>query len=135
MNNPRVGVACFVWKNGMFLMGQRKGSHGNDTWSVPGGHLDPGESWEACAKREVREETGLEIKNVRLFAVTNDLFHADNKHYISIWMEADWEGGEPQILEPTKFISQKWATFDTLPKPLFQPCWHNLQSLKPNLFN
>jgi 8-oxo-dGTP diphosphatase len=30
-----------------------------DDWSLPKGKLDPGETWEQCAVREVREETGL----------------------------------------------------------------------------
>ena len=53
----RVGVGVFVWRDGRFIMGQRLGSHGANTWSVPGGHLEFGESWEDCAIREVKEET------------------------------------------------------------------------------
>ncbi len=136
MNEPRVrvGVGVFVWRNGKFIMGQRLGSHGANTWSVPGGHLEFGESWEDCAIREVREETGMTAKNVRLLAVTNDLFHGDNKHYVTLWVECDWVMGEPAITEPDKWVNQEWRTFQTLPSPLFEPCWRNLRLTKPELF-
>lgn len=130
----RVGVGVFVWRDGKFLMGQRLGSHGANTWSVPGGHLEFGESWEETAKREVYEETGMQIKNVRLLAVTNDIFAADNKHYVTLWVESDWQSSEPKITEPDKFIDQGWFNFQSLPSPLFNPCWQNLRKNYPNLF-
>ena len=43
----------------------RLGSHGAGTYALPGGHLEMGESWEACAAREVLEETGLEVSGLR----------------------------------------------------------------------
>ena len=129
----RVGVACFVWKNGKFLIGKRIGKHGENTWSIPGGHLEVGESWEEAAKREVMEESGMEITNVRLMAVTNDIF-TTGKHYISIWVEADWLANEPQITEPDIWINQEWRDFSSLPEPLFEPCWQNLRKERPDLF-
>lgn len=132
---PRIGVGVFVWKDGNFLMGKRLGSHGANTWSIPGGHLEFGESWEECAKREVIEETGLHIKNVRFLAATNDIFPDDDKHYVTIWVASDWESGEPAITEPDKWIEQQWRTFQTLPMPLFEPCWQNLRAAKPDLFS
>jgi len=99
-DRPKVGVGVFVWKDGKFIMGQRLGAHGAETWSIPGGHLEFGESWEQCAKREVLEETGLTITNIRFLAATNDLFPDEGKHYVTIWVEGDWKGGEPTILEP-----------------------------------
>lgn len=69
-----VGVACLVWKDGKFLVAQRKGSHGEGTWSLPGGHLEFNEKWQDCAAREVMEETGMSIVNARFLAVTNDIF-------------------------------------------------------------
>lgn len=129
-----VGVACFVWKDGKFLMQQRHGAHGQGTWSVPGGHLEFGESWEECARREVLEETGVQITNVRFFAVTNDMFAEKGKHYISIWMEADWASGNPSIIEPDRCTDQGWYNFASLPSPLFEPCWQNLRLVKPELF-
>ncbi len=132
--HPRVGVGVFVWKDDKFLMGKRRGSHGHDTWSLPGGHLEFGESWEEGAKREVLEETGLIINNVRFLAATNDIFPADNKHYVTVWVYSDWESGQPKLMEPDKYVDQEWRTFQTLPSPLFEPCWKNLRKAKPELF-
>lgn len=70
-----VGVACFVWKDGKFLMQQRIGSHGIGTWAVPGGHLEFGESWQQAAIREVFEETRMVISSPEFLAVTNDIFN------------------------------------------------------------
>lgn len=64
LNRPQIGVGVFVIKDGKFLMGQRRGSHGEGTWSVPGGHLEFGESPESTALREVFEETSLKIANI-----------------------------------------------------------------------
>jgi 8-oxo-dGTP diphosphatase len=120
---PGVGVAVLIWRGGKVLFYERRGSHGHGTWSVPGGHLEFGESWEACAAREAKEEVGVDITNIRFLAVTNDVFTADNKHYVSIWLEADWAGGEPKSMEPEKVIDLEWRELDNLPAPLFQPCW------------
>jgi 8-oxo-dGTP diphosphatase len=131
---PKVGVACFVWKDGKFLMGKRLGSHAAETWSIPGGHLEFGESVEETAAREVLEESGMKVKNVRFVAFTNDFMPDEDKHYLTIWMEADWASGEPTITEPDKWVDQQWRTFKTLPSPLFEPCWKNLRAIRPDLF-
>ena len=131
MDKPivRVGVACFIFKDGKFLVGQRKGSHGDGAWSIVGGHLEFGESFEDGAAREVKEETGLTVKNIRFGAVTNDYFREENKHYVSVWMVADFDKGQPKVTEPDRFVNQKWASFDNLPSPLFLP-WNQLLKSK-----
>lgn len=47
-----------------------------------------GESPEACAVREVAEETGLVVRerDVRFLTATNDIFAADNKHYVTLFV-------------------------------------------------
>jgi len=127
LTRPFVGTAVFVVRDGKFLFQQRKGSHGEGAWSTPGGYLEFGETFEECARREVREETGMQIENIRIGAVTNDIFAADSKHFVTVWLLSDWKSGEPSITEPDKCIKQKWVSFDSLPKPLFQP-WEQLLS-------
>lgn len=52
----------------------------------PGGHLEYGESFESCAAREVMEETGLIIKDVRFLTATTSILADCNKQYVTIWM-------------------------------------------------
>lgn len=87
-------------------MGKRLGSHGHDTWSVPGGHLEFDETIAECAKREALEETGMRVDNVRTVAITEDRFPDHKKHYITIWVDTDWVSGEPTITEPDKWVGQ-----------------------------
>jgi len=135
MDRPKVGIGVFVWRDGKFLVMKRSGAHGQGTWTVPGGHLEFKETWEQCAKREVLEETGMEITNIRLLAATNDIFEKENKHYNTIWIESDWLRNEPQNLEPKKCTDLQWATFTSLPSPLFNPPWKNLMKTRPELFS
>lgn len=120
----RVGVGAFVLRNGQFLMQRRMGSHGEGTWSLPGGHLEFGETPEETAAREVLEETGCEVAGTSVVGLTNDVFVAERKHYITIWTLSSWAGGEPNITEPDKCTDQMWADFENLPSPLFLPMEH-----------
>ena len=76
------------------------------------------ESIEECARREVREETGIEIENVRFLRLMN-LKHYPPKHYIDIALVADWKSGEPKTMEPEKCEGWDWYDLDHLPQPLF----------------
>lgn len=134
MKKVGVGVGVFVWRDGKFLMGQRRGAHGEGTWSVPGGWQEHGESWEQAAKREVMEETGMVIENVRFVTGTDNYFPQEDVHSVTIWLDADWVSGEPSISEPDKFIDQQWRDFSSLPAPLFDPPWQKLRKQRPDLF-
>lgn len=58
-------------------------------YSFPGGHLDQGEEIFACAERETLEETGLKIRATKIAAITNDVFGDAEKHYVSIFVNAE----------------------------------------------
>jgi 8-oxo-dGTP diphosphatase len=118
---PRIGMGILILREGRFLFMKRSTPHGKGTWCPPGGHLEFQESLEDCARREVREETGIEIKNIRLVAVTNDIHRNEDSHYITIHMLADHESGEPKIMEEDKATDMGWFEWNSLPQPLFLP--------------
>jgi 8-oxo-dGTP diphosphatase len=118
---PRIGIGVIVIKGKKVLLGKRKGSHGAQTWNFPGGHLDFGETPQECAQREVWEEAGIEIKDLKLGSYTNDIFKKEGKHYITIFVIAQYKSGRVKIKEPEKCEQWRWFTWNNLPQPLFLP--------------
>ena len=123
MNLPKVGVGVLIFNaEHQILLGKRKNTHGENTWGPPGGHLEWGETFQACAIRETYEETGLKIINPKLIGVTNDIFPNQNKHYVSIFLAAIRpEGQAVQNCEPDKVVSWEWFAISNMPKTLFFP--------------
>lgn len=119
--NVQVGVGVLILREGKILLGRRLGSHGADSWAPPGGHLDFGESVEECARREVLEETGLTLGAVRRAPYTNDFFPAVGNQYVTLFVVAEWAGGEPELREPTKCAGWEWFEWSKFPEPLFLP--------------
>lgn len=119
LERPKVGVGVLIKKGEKILLGKRKNAHGAGDWCPPGGHLEYGESFEACARREVEEETGLYLESVKFGTVTNDIFEKEGKHYVTIIMVAELSHGEPEIKESEKCEKWEWFEWDTLPEPLF----------------
>lgn len=125
MNQPKVGVGVLVYCRGKFLVSKRKGSHGEGCWSLPGGHLEFGESIEECARREVLEETGIILDAVIPCEIaTNDVFTDESKHYVTLWALARLPDDDSQVarnLEPEKCDGWEWHSWTQIPKPHFLP--------------
>lgn len=118
---PLVGVAVIIFKDHKVLLGKRKNSHGHGSWAFPGGHLEFNETIEGCARREVYEETGLYIKNIRHGAFTNDIFSDEHKHYITLFVVSEYDYGLLQLREPDKCEEWSWFSWSALPEPKFLP--------------
>ncbi len=119
----RVGVGVLIYNNSndKILFGKRKGAHGSNFYAPPGGHLEFGEKIFQCAKREVLEEVGVELKNLIELGFTNDKFDKEDKHYITILVKAQISSGEIKNMEPHKCEAWDWYSLDKLPKELFIP--------------
>jgi 8-oxo-dGTP diphosphatase len=118
---PRVGVEVIIKKDNKILLGKRKGSHGAGTWAFPGGHLEFGETIFDCAKREINEEVGIKIKNLKHGPYTEDYFKEENKHYITIFVISDYESGEVKVKEPNYSEDLEWFDWNNMPDKLFLP--------------
>ena len=130
---PLIGVGTFIIKGKDILFGLRKNAHGRGTWSLPGGHLEFGESIEACAVREIDEEIGITIRDIRIGPYTNDIFTKENKHYVTLYVIARYASGVVQLKEPHKYETWEWLEWPGLPEPLFLPL-DNLLKQKFNPF-
>ena len=131
----RVGLGVIIIKDGKVLLGKRKNAHGDGHWSPPGGHLEFMETWQACAAREVLEETGLTVENIRFLGCTNDFFEKEQKHYVTIWMRADYKSGTLTLCEPDKCEGWQWFDIDALPQPLFVTVHNFLKQYGLNSLN
>ena len=118
---PRVGVEVIIKKENKILLGIRKGSHGAGTWAFPGGHIEFGETVLNASQREVAEEVGITIKNLKSGPYTEDFFKKEDKHYITIFVISDYDSGEVRIMEPEYCEVWKWFDWNDLPDNLFLP--------------
>jgi len=124
---PGVGVGIMLLKDNKILLGKRHddpekaGSalHGEGTWTMPGGKLEFGETFEKGAYREVLEETGIKIKNPSVISLTNEIL--DDAHFITIGLLCTEFEGQPAVKEPDEITEWKWFLLDNLPEPVFSP--------------
>lgn len=103
----------------LVLLGKRLSGPGTGTYGWAGGHLEFGETPEACAVREVAEETGLVINPDMLepLCVSNTM--AYGTHYIDIEFRCEIPEGRPRLMEPQKRETWEWHSLTALPEPMF----------------
>jgi ADP-ribose pyrophosphatase YjhB (NUDIX family) len=96
--HPLIGVGALILNRDRILMAQRGKEPLKGWWSLPGGLVETGESLEAAVRREVREETGLEIRPagvVEIFErIMRDSSGAPEYHYVLIDYLCRVTGGE-----------------------------------------
>jgi nucleoside triphosphatase len=70
---PKIVIGALIYneEKKIFL---GKSNKWGDRWIVPGGHLELGETFVECIKREVREETNLEISDIELIGIQESIF-------------------------------------------------------------
>jgi 8-oxo-dGTP diphosphatase len=134
------GFGVLMIKDNKILLGKRhedpeKASsllNGAGCWTMPGGKLDFGESFEDGAKREVKEETGITLNDVDVICVNNDM--VETAHFITIGLISEDFEGEPKVMEPDEITEWQWFSIDNLPSPMYFPSAKVLENYKANKF-
>jgi len=94
---PYVGVGAVTFKGDRILLIKRGKPPKKSEWSLPGGAQELGETVQQALIREVKEETGLEVKVTHLIDVVDFIEHNDSDiafHYTLIDYCAEFTGGE-----------------------------------------
>jgi 8-oxo-dGTP diphosphatase len=115
------GVAVIVTHRQQVLFGKRKSAAGGFAWQLPGGWIDPGESAQQAARREVIEETGLQLQELQFVGVTNNVFSPQN-HSLSLYFEAECADVESlRVTESDKCYAWEWKFWAEITENLYLP--------------
>ncbi len=96
--DPAPAVGVVILDGDRVLLIQRANDPGRGQWSVPGGTIELGETFQEAARREAREETGLEVDAGEVLSLY-DLIQRDGAgrvrfHYVIIHLVARYRGGQ-----------------------------------------
>lgn len=103
---------CLVRREGEILLGLKKIGFGKGRWNGFGGKVEPGEEIEAAATREVKEEAGIDVFNLREVAVVEfDFKNIPQRHEVHVFMTESFAG------EPTesKEMRPQWFKINEIP--------------------
>ncbi len=107
---PTVDVIIEWQDKGVLLIERRNAPHG---WALPGGFMDEGETAEAGAVREAKEETSLDVELIEQFLVYSDPRRDPRKHTLSVVFIARAPSGEPRAEDDA--LNIRAFTRETLP--------------------
>jgi 8-oxo-dGTP diphosphatase len=102
-NRPHLAVSAAIVRDGKLLVVRRARKPALNLYTLPGGGVEVGETLKEAVKREVREETALEIEPVALAGerevIVRDAHGRVERHFVILCFAARWLAGEPVLNE------------------------------------
>ena len=118
---PYLAVSAAILRDGKVLIVRRARKPALGVYTLPGGVVEAGETLEEAVRREVREETALDIEPVALAGhrevIIRDAQARTERHFVILCFASRWLSGEPQLndeLDEARWIDpQELAGFKT----------------------
>ncbi len=136
------GFGVMLLHDGKVLLGRRHSDpekadselHGEGTWTMPGGKLEFGESFEDGAVRELFEETGIKatFNNIKVISLSND--RVPDAHFVTVGTLCTEFENEPKVMEPDEITEWKWFDLNALPENVFPPSMQVLKNYQNGQF-
>lgn len=114
---PRAAASAAIFRGDAVLLVERGKGAARGTWSLPGGHIEPGERAAEAASREVLEETGLTSIIKGLVDVRDVIYRgADGSLTVHYLLAVYWgvAGGEGEPVAQSDAASAQYAAFADL---------------------
>ena len=104
----------------ILLVRHRKGNR--QYWVLPGGRLEYGETFEECAVREIKEETGLDVEVERFLFLSEAIAPDRSRHIVNVYLKAKEVGGTMKVGNEPVLAGVDYISIDELEKvTLFPP--------------
>ncbi len=116
----RISVVVLNRDGEILLVRHKKGNQ--RYWVLPGGRLEYGETFEECALREVKEETGLEVEMERFLYLSEAIAPDRSRHIVNIFIKAKVVGGTLKLGDEPVLAGVEFVRLEELAQmTLFPP--------------
>ena len=116
-DHPIVGVGGVVVDRGRVLLIRRGNEPLKGAWSIPGGLLELGEELAEGVRRELKEETGLNVKPLEVLTVFDRVFREGPRvryHYVIVDYACRLKGG--RLRPASDVLDARWVRHEDLPQ-------------------
>ena len=116
-DHPLVGVGGVVIHRGRVLLIRRGGEPLKGEWSLPGGLVELGEDLAEAARRELKEETGLDVKPLEILTVFDRIFREGRRvryHFVIVDFACRLKGG--RLAPASDVLDARWVRREDLPQ-------------------
>jgi len=114
MKRPKISTGAIVIKDSNILLTKRSPTveYFKDSWCLPGGHVEHGETVEQAIKREIKEELGIDFEPTEFVGYEDEVKQVSG-HTVSLWFKGNIKGEFKSNHEVSEF---KWVPIEEAKK-------------------